>query len=339
MHRVSHRSPSGFTLIELLVVIAIIAILIALLVPAVQKVRQAAAQAHCTNNLKQIALAIHGYEGANKKLPPAGRGYGWCRVLPGYPTDPQITNENGLVSLLPYLEQPALYTKFNRTQAFGNTVSNTWSSTYWGVGQNPQDNGGVLAGSAAANGNGALASTPLAVFRCPSDFGDPVMAASVAYGPGGNLTGWKTNYDFIVREWEFAYCNCWKSDGSRRYMFGQNSDCKISQVSDGMSNTFMLGETTYEVYNGRCPTWSYRGWVMVGIDPAGWNAGINDWSFGSISPKIGQLGSWAYPGSLHSGGCQFAMGDGSVRFVSESTPRTTLEQMSTIAGNDVANTN
>src|SRR5881397_1273511 len=96
---------TGFTLIELLVVIAIIAILIGLLVPAVQKVREAAARAQCTNNLKQVALAVHNFKSANKKLPPAGRGYGWCRVLNGYPADPFITNENGMVSLLPYLEQ------------------------------------------------------------------------------------------------------------------------------------------------------------------------------------------------------------------------------------------
>jgi prepilin-type N-terminal cleavage/methylation domain-containing protein len=335
MRRPSHRFRIAFTLIELLVVIAIIAILIALLVPAVQKVRHAAARMQCSNNLKQIALAIHSYEGANKKLPPAGRGYGWCRVLPGYPSDSVIMNSNGLTLLLPYLEQGPLYAKFNTSKAYGNLVT-PFNTSYWPDGQNTTS---PRAGDASTNGNGALASTPLAMFRCPSDPGDPVMLASTTYGPGGSLTGWKTNYDFIVREWEYAYCNCWKSDGSRRYMFGQNSDCKISQVSDGMSNTFMLGETTYEVYNGRCPTWSYRGWVMVGVDPAGWNAGINDWSFGSITPKIGQLGSWAYPGSLHPSGCQFAMGDGSVRFVSENTPKTTLEQMSTIAGNEVVNTN
>src|SRR3954447_4504232 len=102
---------SAFTLIELLVVIAIIAILIGLLVPAVQQVRAAAARTTCENNLHQLGVALASYESAYKRYPPAGRGYGWCE----YPTlygDKVIYNSNGLVLLLPYLDQLPLFREY-----------------------------------------------------------------------------------------------------------------------------------------------------------------------------------------------------------------------------------
>src|SRR5437762_10792902 len=147
MRSESTRMRQAFTLIELLVVIAIIAILIALLVPAVQKVREAAARTQCINNLKQIALAVLNYESGNKHLPPAGVGYGWCRVSAGYPSDPKILNQNGLTLLLSYLDQGPLDTKLDRTQAFCLAVSPYNSGANWGAGQNPTENGSALAGN------------------------------------------------------------------------------------------------------------------------------------------------------------------------------------------------
>src|ERR1700682_1399832 len=96
----NRENRSGFTLIELLVVVAIIAILIALLVPAVQKVREAANQAQCQNNLKQIGLALHSYENTNKCFPPGADG-------PGEFDDPQWPYF--LHHLLPFLELESLY--------------------------------------------------------------------------------------------------------------------------------------------------------------------------------------------------------------------------------------
>ena len=323
------QDRSGFTLIELLVVIAIIAILIGLLVPAVQKIRDSAARAQCQNNLKQLALACHNYEGVYKVLPPAGKGYGWCSSNPGGTGDSAILNMSGWVLVLPYVEQMGLARRLNINAAFSN------QNTGYCCGLTGNHNG-ALAGNAAANGNGALMSVQLPIFICPADSGDRVQPASSAYGPGGSLTGQHSTYDFITSENDSGLsqsgngCNYWRRASSAvRYIFGENSSTRITSIADGTSNTFLLGETTVTVYNGRASCWGYRGWVMTGVDPA---AGINVWSYyGYITPEVGRLGSWGRAGSLHTGGCNFAMADGSVRFVWESTSNTILLQTARMA--------
>jgi prepilin-type N-terminal cleavage/methylation domain-containing protein/prepilin-type processing-associated H-X9-DG protein len=315
MNRRPHRR-SAFTLIELLVVIAIIAILIGLLLPAVQKVREAAARAKCQNNLKQLGLACHNYEGANQVFPPAGRGYGWCNVSGQYQGDSQICNLNGLVYLLPYIEQGPLYNQLNINSAMSD------QNTGYCCGD-VGNTSGALVGDANTNGNGPRMNAKISVLVCPSDPGHPINDASGAYGSTPSYAGYKTNYDFITSTDDF-YCNAWKVAAAKT-MFGENSTTTHGMITDGTSNTLMIGETTYDVYNGRTASWGYRAWVMTGIDP---RYGINDWSFyGYVVPKPGQLGSWGRAGSLHPNGAQFCFADGSVRFISQSTSVTVLTQL------------
>src|SRR5438270_413605 len=131
MPRLKNRSPAGFTLIELLVVIAIIGVLIALLLPAVQKVREAANRMQCTNNLKQLGLAMHSFENTRGGFPP-------CRVtggtaFPELPTANPANQHSWAPFMLPYLEQQALYQQYNFKVAFENNTTATGGITNYQV--------------------------------------------------------------------------------------------------------------------------------------------------------------------------------------------------------------
>jgi prepilin-type N-terminal cleavage/methylation domain-containing protein/prepilin-type processing-associated H-X9-DG protein len=334
-------AQTGFTLIELLVVIAIIAILIALLIPAIQKVREAANRAKCQNNLKQIAMACHSYHDAVGTLPPATKGLGWCTRSASNPGEAKIQNMNGLVLLLPYLEQGGLYSQFNLDKAFCNLTTGAWDGS-------ARNTDGTLQGDVSTNGNGPLLSTPLQIFTCPSDFythsrGGAYSATYANPSLGGTTyNGYVTNYDFITQA--TGTCNAWKFSYNRktRYAFGENSNTCLTDIQDGTSNTFMLGEIVS--WYADCPTstWAYRAWAMYGVDPGG-SLGINSWNwrrytvlwagyFPILDPLIrGQLAEGYYPSSMHPGGCHFAMCDGSVRFVNETVSPGTLRQAAYIA--------
>jgi prepilin-type N-terminal cleavage/methylation domain-containing protein/prepilin-type processing-associated H-X9-DG protein len=336
---VSSRGPwfrsgrNGFTLIELLVVIAIIGVLIAILLPAVQKVREAANRIKCQNNLKQIALAALQYESAYHQFPPAGRGYGWCQHPEPY-GDKVIYNSNGLVLLLPCLEQDNLYHRYDPTQCASDCLEGNTGCCA------PVKSVGTLAGDAVASGNAAVEVTSLTIFRCPSDPGDPLLPNGFYYSikDGAPYYGVKTNYDFCTSS--YYTCNAWQmvEPANERRMFGENSTTRIADVTDGLSNTIMLAEATLNVWNGRCTPWGYRGWVQVGVNPGN---GINIWwlpGFGLDGPHVGQLISWSYMGSLHPGGANAAYADGSVHFLPESTDHTILNHLSAMAdGSSVAN--
>jgi len=272
----------GFTLIELLVVIAIIAILIGLLLPAVQKVREAAARLQCQNNIKQLALATHNYEAANGYLPPGQNSNSLIGTL-GY--------------ILPYIEQGNIY----------NMI--------------PQ-NALVIPGTSGAyylNGSSwAAANNTVKTFLCPSDDAattSPTQStfANVA-ASGGGIGGasWggnpyptlgRTNYAFSAgatgQNSPAPYSN-WVGP------FTTDSKTTMTGIADGTSNTIFLGETLGGTDVGARDT--VFPWIGTGGMATAW---------GPLTPS-----SWTTYGSKHTGIVLFGWGDGSVRPVRKITGTT-----------------
>jgi prepilin-type N-terminal cleavage/methylation domain-containing protein len=323
------RLESGFTLVELLVVIAIIGILIALLLPAVQAAREAARRAQCLSNFRQLGVALHNYHAAVGRFPPSGLGYGWCKY-PQYNAGATAQNVNGLLLMLPYLDLQAMYDQYNHSAAASNVMLGYCS---------PCGAAGPLAGDPVTSGNATIVARRLSIFTCPSDSGPPFLGSDQWYGiaNGQPYYGAKTDYDFSVDgTMDTGYeCQGWSRRARNvRRMFGESSTTQVRDVTDGTAHTIAMAETLYEILNGECAPWGYRGWVQVGVDVGtkGVNAWSSDWTGGT--PRWGQLGTWASAGSMHPGGCHVLLGDGSAQFLSETTDTIVLEYISTMAGGE-----
>jgi len=335
----------GFTLIELLVVIAIIAVLIGLLLPAVQKAREAANRSKCQNNLKQLGLAVLNYESAIGNLPPAGKGYGFAAATAPYYSDPVISNQNGLLYILPYMEQNALYALWDQTTCSSYVYSGRFASAmavttiYLGDNTNPGPGTPGVAGTGIttpnpSNANVQLAQTIVKAFICPSELGAPMMGAGGAYyGINASATGMRTNYDFVCNEGGYNSANYWtvqkNNSATGLYIFGENSNTKITDIIDGTSSTFAMGECQFQNASGYGygSPWAYRCWVSEGVDPGTW--GINDSISASQPPYMAV-------DSFHIGGSNLVAADGSVHFVAMTVSKAVLTQLCTYRGGEVA---
>jgi len=299
----------AFTLIELLVVIAIIAILVALLLPAVQQAREAARRSSCKNNLKQLALAMHNYHDAHSVFP-----YGWQREVSGA----THRRECFFHRLLPFIEQGAL-----------SDVYEADETEY--VFYIPK----------------SLAGTPVDVYMCPSDPAGP------ATGGSGNDNGFQGNYVVCAGgDVDSSGIPIGLTGSKTTGLFYQSSSTKFRDVRDGTSNTLMWGEgiirgSTGGSWGGLGGYWGGAPHGSFGFSTAETpNTSVPDRVYSCKSTTFpnapcengnadGLAGRYNFSRSYHDGGVQFALADGSTRFISENIDRLTFRYLGQIQDGEV----
>jgi prepilin-type N-terminal cleavage/methylation domain-containing protein len=345
--REPHRPRPGFTLIELLVAIAIIGTLIGLLLPAVQKVRETANRARCSNNLKQLGLALHHYEGVHKVFPPAyvrtsGRQSGTAYGI-SYPDD----NWNGSPGwawgtlTLPYVEQDALYKGLRLDLPCWAPENTALVRTRLPVFLCPSatgGDGGFAVEYDSGDGRHGTPFSPMIVFA----HAHYVVNAGVNQ-PWGRSTAYA--YDFTVPEPIGALSHVINGP------FYRDSRTRATDVTDGLSNTVFLGEhssvLSHKTWVGvvpgsaSCPRLDLRPWPSdcnSGGNLVGVHSGpdVRDHPQVIIHAPNNPFGHTDEMYSQHSPeGCNVMLGDGSVRFIGAFTHPNTWVALSTMNQGDV----
>ncbi len=312
-----HHKQRGFTLIELLVVIAIIAILIALLVPAVQKVREAAARTQCTNNMKQIGLGCHNFEGVFKRLPPLYGGFAAASKA-----SQKFANvwASTTVFLLPYIEQDNLY-KAISTAATPSNVD-------------PNNN---VPGNPASPGNHKVVPT----YVCPAD---PSMSDGIMSGGVNGGSSYAANAQvFAALQGENLTATPNGKDGAMQPVTVNNfadRGAAISRILDGSSNTILFihvyaqcsksGAATGSAWGysegvNKAPatTQGYQPWARASLLAQKYMCAATDAAFQNAPNPYSTQCDPAQPATPHSSAMIVLLGDASVRNVVPSiTPQT-----------------
>jgi prepilin-type processing-associated H-X9-DG protein len=357
MHRHSKSGKfrrSGFTLKELLVILAVVGLLIALLIPAVESAREAARRCNCCDRVKQLSLAVHNYAQANRSTFPPGT---ICNSRPTSPgTQYDVWGEAGnagpgnhgasfLVRILPFIEEEALSYVWASGQPGSGTTAGCWSP----------------AANAGTDGPSGPAMSDLKAFYCVSRRDgfrpqDSAMMLSPSWTGGGTDYGGcagrhaafslETGYNLCdaTMHYEPGFCpidpktdkkvddsseKCWG-------IFGQvNKSATFGSVRDGLSNTIMVGEL--QRITGLTPG-SKDGWSVGGPATLFTTGALVSRSGSTLtfvdSPTAGKLsnnGFFGSPGSEHSNGANYSLGDGSVRFFSSSMDPSTFALMGSMA--------
>ena len=351
------RKPRrGFTLIELLVVIAIIGVLIALLLPAVQAAREAARRSQCSNNLKQIGLAIFNYESSTGSFPPGSL----TRSQMDRPTPCNNNQAHSMFSfILPYMEQGTI----------GNAIN--FSLPAWGVPGNQSVTTSGITGNFGYDQATAF-TTKVATYLCPSDQytrqtnptiqsvfaagGDNPYSASSYAGVCGTIESQYYGY----YGYDLSNCETW-GQLAPNGIFGKNYAYRVADILDGTSNTLMVGETSRFVNE---PSSKFNFWnrgagafgddvgsgiriqvvaytvpklnaKQTGISPAWLTDPFNWWNL-SLYPQAANEGSFGFR-SLHPGGANFLVGDGTVKFVKQTLNPQVYQALGTKSGGELIN--
>ncbi|NBO91856.1 MAG: DUF1559 domain-containing protein [Planctomycetia bacterium] len=328
------RQRKGFTLIELLVVIAIIAILIGLLLPAVQKVREAAARMQCSNNLKQLGIALHAFHDGQGRLPPGcsndvapngNGGNGW--------------GSSWKVYILPYIEQ--------------DNIFRAWQMN---------NNSGYVNGTNMSQTVPLVHRMTIKPYRCPSSTIPDFYISSNNNGAIQMMTSYTGVAGSTIDAGVAAMTECCNGTGnivSGGGVLFANSQVKLTDITDGTSNTIMVAEMSDHLRDANNQPIPGNYTAITSQGPHGWTMGCATSASGAVNIRqfncttvrwsINQrgLGNSAANGSNentgmnipfssgHTGGAQMLFGDGGVRFLPSSTALQTIQWMASRSGGEV----